>query len=117
MVTSLEKPAIPHRTSVLPTGKALIYLRVSRREQEDGASLEVQLEACRRYCEAHGLEAVAELKDIGSGLNVDRPEYQRALKLAKDKAFDKLVVFRYDRSGRDDAEYAGMLKDFAKLGI
>jgi site-specific DNA recombinase len=39
------------------------------------------------------------------------------LRLARSKAFDKLVVFRYDRSGRDDVEYFGMLKDFTKLGI
>jgi site-specific DNA recombinase len=52
-----------------------------------------------------------------SGLIVDRPQYQQALNLARAKAFDKLVVFRYDRSGRDDAEYFGMLKDFSKLGI
>jgi hypothetical protein len=42
-------------------GRAVIYIRVSREKQTDGASLEVQLEACRRYCEAHGLGIIAEL--------------------------------------------------------
>jgi site-specific DNA recombinase len=124
MVTTLERPpvvgSIPngHRNGHIPlTGKAAIYIRVSGRRQEDGASLEVQLETCRRYCEANGLEVVAEFQDVQSGLDIDRPQYQQALKLAINKGFDKLVVWRYDRSGRDDAEYFGMLKDFAKLGI
>jgi DNA invertase Pin-like site-specific DNA recombinase len=90
---------------------------VSSHKQEDGASLEVQLESCRRYCENTGLVVVAEFREVQSGLDVDRPQYQAALRLAKAKAIDKLVVYRYDRSGRDDAEYMGMLKDFAKLGI
>ena len=56
-------------------------------------------------------------RDIQSGLDIDRPQYQAALTLAKSRGFDQLVVYRYDRSGRDDAEYMGMLRDFAKLGI
>ncbi|HZA24913.1 MAG TPA: recombinase zinc beta ribbon domain-containing protein, partial [Dehalococcoidia bacterium] len=55
--------------------------------------------------------------DVESGLHVDRAQYQQALALARAKGFDQLVVWRYDRSGRDDAEYMGMLRDFAKLGI
>jgi DNA invertase Pin-like site-specific DNA recombinase len=60
---------------------------------------------------------VAEFRDVESGLHVDRPQYQQALALARSKGFNQLVVYRYDRSGRDDAEFAGMLRDFAKLGI
>jgi site-specific DNA recombinase len=97
--------------------RAAIYVRVSTQRQEDGASLEVQLETCRKYCEAHGLEIVGEFRDVQTGLDPDRPQYQQAKELARAKGFDQLVVWRYDRSGRDDYEYAGMLKDFAKLGI
>ena len=98
-------------------GRAAIYIRVSGERQKDGASLDVQLETCRRYCEHAGLQTVAEFQDVQTGLDIDRPQYQAALRLAKDKGFDQLVVWRYDRSGRDDAEYAGMLRDFAKLEI
>ncbi|MFQ6026580.1 MAG: recombinase family protein [Dehalococcoidia bacterium] len=99
------------------TGRAAIYVRVSSHKQEDGTSLEVQLESCRCYCQANGLEVVAEFQDIQSGLVVDRPAYQQALQLAREGAISHLVVFRYDRSGRDDAEYMTMLRDFAKAGI
>jgi site-specific DNA recombinase len=118
MTTLAERPlstANGHRP--IMTGNAAIYIRVSKERQKDGPSLEVQLEACRRYCEANGLDVIAEFKDIHSGLDANRSQYQQALKLARNKGFNKLVVFRYDRSGRDDAEYFGMLKDFNKLCI
>ena len=119
MATTLDRPAGQRTVHLfpIPTGKAAIYIRVSGHRQEDGASLAVQLESCRLYCEVNGLEIIGEFKDVQSGLDVDRPEYQQALALAKAKGFDQLVVYRYDRTGRDDAEFAGMLKDFAKLGI
>ena len=115
MVTSLSWPAVANGHPV--GGRAVIYVRVSNDRQKDGASLEVQLEQCRRYCEGAGLDVVAEFRDVQSGLDVDRPKYQEALSLAKSRGFDQLVVYRYDRSGRDDAEYMVMLSDFAKLGI
>jgi DNA invertase Pin-like site-specific DNA recombinase len=114
MVTTLERPGTK---GVTLGGKAAIYIRVSSHKQEDGVSLDVQLETCRRYCEKAALDVVAEFRDIESGLHVDRPQYQQALALARAKGFDQLVVYRYDRSGRDDAEYATMLRDFAKQGI
>jgi site-specific DNA recombinase len=92
------------------TGRAGIYTRVSTSKQgENGASLEVQLSECRKYCENHGLQIVAEYKDVLSGLNTERPEYRKAL-------VDKLVVWRLDRFGRDAAEYLGALKTLKKLG-
>jgi site-specific DNA recombinase len=115
MVTTIERPGTNGHLPV--DGKAVIYVRVSNAKQEDGASLEVQLETCRRYCEKSGLDVVAEFRDVESGLHVDRVQYQHALALARAKGFDQLVVWRYDRSGRDDAEYMTMLRDFAKQGI
>lgn len=54
-------------------GKAAIYTRVSTDKQQDGASLDVQLDACRNYCESNGLIVVAEFSDVLSGLKTDRP--------------------------------------------
>ena len=114
MVTTLERS--PSR-KLVASGRAAIYLRLSSQRQREGVSLGVQLETCRRYCETNNVEIVAELQDIKSGLVIEREEYQRALDLAKQGKIDRVVVFRYDRVGRDNAEYARMLKDFAKAGI
>src|SRR5436190_7411831 len=72
-------------------GKAAIYTRVSTDRQQDGASLDVQLEACRKYCETNGFHIVAEFRDVLSGLNPDRPKYRQAIQMAKSKAVDKLI--------------------------
>ena len=81
MVSNLERPGTNGHLPV--GGRAAIYIRVSSHKQEDGVSLEVQLEACRRYCEKAGLDVVAEFKDVESGLHVDRAQYQQALALAR----------------------------------
>lgn len=98
-------------------GKAAIYTRVSTDKQQDGASLDVQLEACRDYCESNGLIVVAEFRDVLSGLKTDRPQYRQAVDLARSKGVDKLVVWRLDRLGRDSGEYITQLRDLRKLGI
>jgi site-specific DNA recombinase len=115
MVATLERPGTNGHLPI--GGRAAIYVRVSNITQEGGASLEVQLDHCQQYCERQGLEVVGSFRDVESGLHIDRAGYQQALSLARSKGFDYLVVYRFDRVGRDDAEYAGMLKDFAKLGI
>jgi DNA invertase Pin-like site-specific DNA recombinase len=89
----------------------------SGRQAENGASLEVQLDACRRYCEQHGLDIVEAFKDVESGLHTDRPQYKAALELASRGGIEKLVVWRLDRLGRDAHEYLGQLKHLKKLSV
>jgi site-specific DNA recombinase len=44
--------------------KAAIYCRVStERQEQDGTSLQTQLEACRKYCEARRYEVGYELSE------------------------------------------------------
>lgn len=120
MVTVLDKPTSQgQRNGKVPiVGKAAIYVRVStERQKEEGASLDVQRDACLRYCEAHGLLVVAEFMDVQSGLDADRPQYQQAVELARAKGIDKLVTWRLDRLGRDSAEYIPLLKGLKRLGI
>lgn len=99
-------------------GKAAIYTRVSTdKQQQDGASLSVQLDACRDYCKSHGLVVMDEFRDVLSGLNTDRPAYRQAVDLARSRGVDKLVVWRLDRLGRDEAEYMTQLRDLRRLGV
>jgi DNA invertase Pin-like site-specific DNA recombinase len=94
------------------------HLHAGIRGQAAGRSeLNVQLEACRDYCEAHGLVVVGEFRDVLSGLNPERPQYQKAVELAKSKQVDKLVVWRLDRLGRDEAEYMTQLRDLRRIGV
>jgi site-specific DNA recombinase len=90
---------------------------LNRQAAENGASLEVQKEACERYCQQNGLDVVAEYQDIESGLHNDRPQYQQALTLAKSGDITHLVVWRLDRLGRDAHENLGVLKSLKKGGV
>jgi site-specific DNA recombinase len=55
--------------------KAVIYTRVStQKQQEDGESLDYQLERCRAYAEMHGIEIVDELIEGGKSAFHNRIE-------------------------------------------
>jgi DNA invertase Pin-like site-specific DNA recombinase len=92
MTTLLEG----ERTSKISiVGKAAIYTRVSSdRQKEEGASLDVQRDACLRYCAANGLLVMGEFTDVQSGLDADRPQYMKAVEMARARGVDKLVVWR-----------------------
>ena len=85
------------------TGAAVVYRRVSTREQaESGLGLEAQLEAARAYAAAHGL-AIAEVYTdaaVSGGASLDRCP---ALIAAIDslRKGDVLIVAKRDRLGRD----------------
>jgi site-specific DNA recombinase len=67
----------------MPTG-AVIYARVSTAEQaETGRSIDAQLDACRRWCDAHETEVIGLYKEPGvSGIAAARPELDKALAAA-----------------------------------
>ena len=55
--------------------KAAIYCRVSTEGQEqDGTSLQTQLEACLNYCQLKGYEVACQLTEAWSGLSLERPK-------------------------------------------
>ena len=56
--------------------KASIYCRVSTEGQEqDGTSLQTQMEACRNYCQSRGYEVGYELSEAWSTRNEQAPEF------------------------------------------
>jgi site-specific DNA recombinase len=96
--------------------RCAIYTRVSTQEQgREGASLPVQLQACRKHAAAQGWTVVDELQDIQSGLDVDRAAYQQVIALARARAVDVIIVWRLDRFGRDAAEAMARFKELTRL--
>jgi len=75
------------------TDEAITYHRVSTQDQHP----ELAREELRRAALARGLTIIAPLEETGSGANNDRPELQRALKLARGRT---LLVWKLDRFGR-----------------
>jgi DNA invertase Pin-like site-specific DNA recombinase len=97
--------------------KAAAYVRVSTEEQSTGLSLEAQERACREYADRQGWQVATVYQDIQSGLDADRPGWQRLLSDARRKRFDAVVVYRLDRFGRDPADAFPAVKELAKFGI
>jgi DNA invertase Pin-like site-specific DNA recombinase len=98
-----------------PTSVA-VYVRVSTLDQKQGVSLAMQRDACLRYvANQPGWTLVPDSEagddcfaDVQSGLHGSkkRESYGRLLTLAHDREIDAIVVWKYDRFGRNLIEAA-----------
>jgi site-specific DNA recombinase len=98
---------------------AAIYVRVSTQEQsEKGWSIEGQIEECVHFCENREIRVVEVFRDEGlSGSKLDRPGLLAVLDYAETKAFDSLVLWRFDRLSRNDVDFLSILRLLDKMGI
>ena len=100
--------------------KAVIYLRVSTKEQaEEGYSIPAQAEACRRFIADHDWKLADEYVDRGeSARTADRPQLQAMLaRLAEDPSIDCLVVHKLDRLARNLEDHAAVRAALRKAGV
>ncbi|MCS4201724.1 recombinase family protein [Salinibacter ruber] len=95
--------------------RAALYARVST--TDDRQNPETQLQRLRDYADRRGFSVADEYVDAGSGRNTDRPEYQRLMDDARQRAFDVVIVWRYDRLARSTQALISSLKEFQALGI
>ena len=100
--------------------KAVIYLRVSTKEQaEGGYSIPAQAEACRGFIADQGWKLADEYVDRGeSARTADRPQLQAMLaRLADDSSIDFLVVHKLDRLARNLEDHAAVRAALRKAGV
>src|SRR3990172_9535578 len=99
--------------------RAALYIRVSTEEQgkDDKVSLAYQEERCRAYCAARGYEVVQLYADVHSGRKWNRPELQRMLDAARNKAFDVVVFMKLDRIARNLRDLVNMEHDLQACGV
>lgn len=82
----------------------VIYARYSSTSQRD-ASIEIQLKDCRKYCEDNGYTVIKEYVDRAkSGTNDNRPDFQRMIMDSFKKAFECVIVYRFNRFARSRAD-------------
>jgi putative resolvase len=91
--------ALPAAPSDSPS-KVVIYTRVSAAENK--ANLDGQTQRLQDYCAARGYVVSAVVKEIGSGVNDERP---RLLKLLTDPQVGVIVVEHKDRLTRFGFHY------------
>ena len=78
---------------------AIIYIRVSTKEQTENLSLPTQLRVCEEYCRREGFEILERFKEEGeSAKTTDRRELQRMLAYCRSNKgkVHFLVVFNSD---------------------
>jgi len=97
--------------------RAVIYARYSSDNQRE-ASIEDQIELCRRYCGNEGWEITEVYQDAAlSGGSSMRPAFQKLLADAERGAFDVVITEAIDRLGRRLADVADLHDRLSFLGI
>ncbi|WP_210210549.1 recombinase family protein [Brucella anthropi] len=102
-------------------GRAALYLRVSTgRQAEHDLSIPDQRRQLRAYCEAKGIEVVAEYVEPGASATDDkRPEFQKMMDAASEKPapFDCIIVHSFSRFFRDQFQLEFYFRRLAKNGV
>ncbi len=112
---------VPPNASKLPTMVgAVIYVRVSTKEQTENLSLPTQLRACEEYCRRQGYEIFERFHEEGeSAKTTDRSQLQNLLtfcRLNKGRVHF-VVVFNLTRFARDKYDHFALRSLLQSLGI
>lgn len=92
--------------------RVAIYCRVSTDKQE----LEQQIKSCHDYCKYKEFDYET-FSDIGSGKNMQRPDFLDMIDRIRKREFQGVVVFRFDRLGRNAREVVTLFEEFESRGI
>lgn len=90
--------------------RAAIYARISRDKKDDGATIQGQLDLCRKLATRHGLTVVAEFAEPdGTGASEksqakERQQYDAMLNAARAGEFNTILAYADDRLTRRPAE-------------
>ena len=99
---------------------AVIYIRVSTKEQTENLSLPTQLRACEEYCRREGYEVLERFREEGeSAKTADRPQLQGLLKYCRTHKgkVHFVVVFNLTRFAREKYDHFALRSHLKSLGI
>ena len=109
------------RSTTLPTViGAVIYVRVSTKEQTENLSLPTQLRKCEEYCRYHGYEILERFHEEGeSAKTTDRTELKKLLEFCRHQKgrVHFLVVYNLTRFARDKYDHFALRAHLQSLGI
>lgn len=100
--------------------RTALYVRVSLAEQaQHGFSIDGQLDALRKFCDANRLDIYREYIDAGvSGKSVSgRPQMECLLSDVKEQKVDVVVVWRLSRLTRSFKDLLAMIELFKEHGV
>jgi len=91
-----------------------IYIRVSTKEQ---TTLNQELKI-KEYCERNDISIFKIYKDEGvSGSKTSRPELDKMLQDMRNKLFDCIVVWKFDRLGRSTRHLLQLVEEMKNKGV
>ncbi len=108
------------KDDLVMTNNAVVYTRVSSKEQSDGnASLDTQLKYCKEYAEKKNLNIVEYFGGTYESAKSDeRKEFSKMLEyLKRKKSISYVIVYSYDRFSRTGANAAYISSNLKKKGI
>lgn len=95
--------------------KGVIFVRVSKKDMDYQRQIS-DLETVAKQKDISIVETITE-KVSGSKKTKDRPSMQRLLKMAKEGAFQTVLVSEVSRLGRNTREVINVVEDLNDLGI
>lgn len=93
--------------------KAGIYARVSTHDQH---TLDMQIEAMKKYAQAREWHIKSEITEIGSGAK-DRPKRAELINQARRRQIDVIIVWKLDRWGRSVNDLFHTLNELNNLDV
>src|SRR5690242_4222605 len=99
---------------------ALVYCRVSSKEQIEGTSLESQQLACEEYARQHGIKLLRVFVEQGESAKfADRTQLLEVINFCqKNKGnVEALLVWKIDRFARNVSDHYSVKATLAKYGV
>lgn len=93
--------------------KTAIYSRVSTADQNN----DNQLLELRDYCQRNNYEIAEEYSDTISGSKNSRPALDKMLQDMRDKKFEAMCVWKFDRLGRSTIHLLQVLEEMKNKGV
>ncbi len=115
-MNSMKKKNLTETGAAFAGGyRAAIYCRLSKDDDLEGesASIANQRALLEGYCEKQGWEVAAVFQDDGyTGLNLDRPDFQRMLKAIEAGVVNLVVTKDLSRLSRNYLESGRLIEDY-----
>src|ERR671932_2673535 len=95
------------------------YIRVSRKVQAEGHSPEVQRQAIKRLARQEGYILSEDMikEDHERGSKVTRKGYQQIIEAVRGGRIQAVIVYMFDRWGRDGAEWLARARQIDRLDV
>ena len=117
----LKQFAKGRKTELKVGGRAVIYQRVSSKEQEFGFSPETQLEQCYQWAERNQFDVVKEFAGEHESAKSDttRKRFNEMLKFVKDKSnhIDGVIVYSTSRFSRTGTSSFSIVDELEAKGV